>query len=236
MLKKIVLVEDDDVIRENYAELLTDEGFDVETSRNRKEAIASFGRELPDLAIIDISLDEEREGGFQLCLHLRQMSPVLPILFLTSHGSEIDKISGFRLGADDYLTKDISFEYLLARIDALLRRYETLKNWNSENDATPSNLYNRKKLQIDQDRMLVFWDKKTVGLTLTQFWILQELLTEPGQVKTYRELMNAAKIYVEPNTISAHIKAIRNRFKACDENFNAIRSERGAGYRWLDVY
>lgn len=230
------MVEDDDVIRENYAELLADEGFEVKTSRNRKDAMASFSRELPDLAILDISLDEEREGGFQLCMYLRQLSPVLPILFLTSHGSEIDKISGFRLGADDYLTKDISFEYLLVRIEALIRRYEILKNWDSDRDAAESKIYCRNKLQIDQDRLLIFWNDQSVELTLTQFWIVQELLNEPGQVKTYRELMKAANIYVEPNTISAHIKAIRNRFKACDESFSAIKSERGAGYRWLDVF
>ncbi|MCK5356405.1 MAG: winged helix-turn-helix domain-containing protein, partial [Methyloprofundus sp.] len=74
-----------------------------------------------------------------------------------------------------------------------------------------------------------------VELTLTQFWIVQELLSEPREVKTNRQLMEAAKIYVEPNTITAHIKTIRNRFKAIDENFNSIKTERGTGYRWVDI-
>lgn len=234
MLREIVLVEDDDVIRENYAELLSDEGFKVKTCRNREEAMVCFNQRLPDIAILDISLEEEREGGFQLCMYLRQVSPVLPILFLTSHGSEVDKISGFRLGADDYLTKDISIEYLIVRIEALLRRYATIKNQNSATATSKVGDSKTRKPYIDSDRLLVYWNSQAVELTLTQFWIVQELLTEPHQVKTYRQLMEAAKIYVEPNTITAHIKTIRNRFKVIDENFNCIKTERGAGYRWLD--
>ena len=235
MLKEIVLVEDDDVIRENYSELLSDEGFNVKAYRNHEEAMAYFSQQLPDIAILDISLEEEREGGFQLCMYLRQLSPELPILFLTSHGSEVDKISGFRLGADDYLTKDISIEYLIVRIEALLRRYETLGKRNQQQVTVSDNQNSQKSIQIDEDRLLIFWQNQAIDLTLTQFWIVQELLTEPRQVKSYQQLMKAAKIYVEPNTITAHIKTIRNRFKAIDETFNCIKTERGIGYRWLDT-
>ena len=235
MLKEIVLVEDDDVIRENYAELLSDEGFKVKTYRNREDAMAYFSQKLPDIVILDISLEEEREGGFQLCMHLRNLSPALPILFLTSHGSEIDKISGFRLGADDYLTKDISIDYLVVRIEALLRRYETLKNQTTALDTNKTEGDTQNNLHIDLDRLLVFWNNQAVDLTLTQFWIVQELLAEPRQVKSSQQLMQAAKIYVEPNTITAHIKTIRSRFNAADPNFNCIKTERGTGSRWLDV-
>lgn len=235
MLKKIVLVEDDDIIRENYTELLDDEGFEVKSFRNREEAMASFSQELPDIAILDISLEQEREGGFQLCMYLRQKSPILPILFLTSHGSEIDKISGFRLGADDYLTKDISIEYLIVRIDALLRRFEIFKNQSVNTQNIENNTKSHQQIVIDQDRLLIYWKDQPVELTLTQFWIVQELLTEPRQVKTYQQLMTAAKIYVEPNTITAHIKTIRSRFKTIDDQFTCIKTERGNGYRWLDV-
>ncbi len=232
---EIVLVEDDDVIRENYAELLTDEGFEVKTFSNRKDAMAYFGLRIPDIVILDISLDEERDGGFQLCMHLRQISPALPILFLTSHGSEIDKISGFRLGADDYLTKDISIEYLIVRIEALVRRYKTIKNSNTVTYPVKDSRNNWEKIYIDQERLLVYWNNQPIDLTLTQFWIVQELLAEPRQVKNYRQLMSAAKIYVEPNTITAHIKTIRSRFMAVDESFNCIKTERSIGYRWLDT-
>ncbi len=235
MLRNIVLVEDDDVIRENYSELLSDEGFNVSSFSNREDAMASFSQELPDIAILDISLEQEREGGFQLCMYLRQLSPILPILFLTSHGSEIDKISGFRLGADDYLTKDISIEYLIVRIEALLRRFDTFKNQQSITHQNKILSKKPKQVSIDQDRLLIFWNNRAVELTLTQFWIVEELLSEPRQVKTYQQLMSAAKIYVEPNTITAHIKTIRSRFKAVDDNFTSIKTERGNGYRWLDI-
>jgi len=236
MLKEIVLVEDDDVIRENYAELLSDEGFKVKAYRNRADAMVYFSQKLPDIVVLDISLEEEREGGFQLCMYLRHLSPALPILFLTSHGSEVDKISGFRLGADDYLTKDISIEYLIVRIDALLRRYETLKNQNNSTpDTNKTDGDTQNNLHIDLDRLLVFWKNQAVDLTLTQFWIVQELLAVPRLVKSSQQLMQAAKIYVEPNTITAHIKTIRSRFNAVDKSFNCIKTERGTGYRWLDM-
>ena len=235
MLRKIVLVEDDDVIRENYTELLSDEGFNVKAYRNRKEAMMCFNQALPDIVILDISLEEEREGGFQLCMYLRQKSPVLPILFLTSHGSEVDKISGFRLGADDYLTKDISIEYLIVRIEALLRRYEMITSLNVLPTPAEVSDYHPKKIDLDSDRLLIFWDGQAIELTLTQFWIVQELLKDSCQVKTYQELMNAANIYVEPNTITAHIGTIRSRFKAVDKSFNCIKTERGTGYRWIEI-
>lgn len=81
MLREIVLVEDDDVIRENYTELLADEGFRVKAYRNREEAMEAFSLGLPDIVILDIALEEEREGGFQLCMYLREKSSLLPILF-----------------------------------------------------------------------------------------------------------------------------------------------------------
>ena len=235
MRKTIALVEDDDVIRENYAELLTDEGFDVIAFADRPSAMTYFERRAPDLAILDIGLNEEPEGGFHLCTDLRRLSPHLPILFLTSHSSEIDKISGFRLGADDYLTKDISIEFLIVRIDALLRRYENISNKQEEPNNASVNQRLSGDLSIDRNRLVVFWNDRPVDLTLTQFWIVQELTADPGQAKSCSALMKAANIYVEPNTIAAHIKTIRTRFKSLDPEFNCIKSERGIGYRWVDV-
>lgn len=235
MQRKIVLVEDDDVIRQNYAEMLEYEGFTVQALRNKQEALEKFAEEFPDLAILDISLENDREGGFEICMYLRQHMPSLPVLFLTSHGSEVDKISGFRLGADDYLTKDVSFDYLLVRIEALLRRYEIIKSCSTQEGESESAqlLSNNKQLTLDDDRTLVFWNKTAVDITLTQYWIVKDLVKANGQARTYQQLMHAAQIYVEQNTITAHIKTIRNRFKVIDKDFNAIKSERGIGYRWI---
>lgn len=236
MPKQIVLVEDHGVIRENYTELLSDEGFIVKSYKNRKDAMVAFNKEqLPDLAILDIDLGpDDTEGGFQLCMHLRQKSPTLPILFLTSRNEEDDKIFGFRLGADDYLTKDSSIKFLVVRINALLQRHDILNKQPEKEINLPFEERDTGELEVDIKKLLIYWKGSLVELTLTQFWIVQELYAEPRQVKSYRKLMEAASICVEQNTITAHIKTIRSRFKLLDEEFNCIRTERGIGYRWLE--
>lgn len=232
MKKQIMLVEDDDVIRENFFDILTAEGFAVKTFANRSAAAEYCRTTVPDVALLDIRLNDEREGGFQLCSELRQEFPTLPIIFFTSCGSEITKISGFRLGADDYLTKDVSLDYLIVRIEALIKRTETLANKGASSKITFAKDQVLDDLNLDRARLIAQWKGKPVDLTLTQFWIVQELVREPGQVKNYSQLMKAANIYVEPNTIAAHIKTIRERFKIIDAEFDAIKSERGLGYRW----
>lgn len=237
MPRRLTLVEDDDVIRENYAEILRDEGFEVEAFGSRAEALHALRRRLPDVALIDISLGEEREGGFRLCADLRQLAPTLPIIFLTAHTGEVDRISGLRLGADDYLTKDVSVEYLLVRIEALLHRFQTLMGAQAGNGAAPAGadrVTGGAALTIDGQRSVAYWRGQPLDLTLTQFWILQALATAPGQVRHHAQLMRAANIVVEPNTIAAHVKTIRDRFRALDPAFDAIRTERGVGYRWVD--
>ncbi|MGH8593244.1 MAG: response regulator transcription factor [Gammaproteobacteria bacterium] len=230
-----MLVEDDVVIRENYADILAEEGFEVTVFGNRRDAMAHFNEVSPDIALLDIGLEEEREGGFQLCGDLRHLCPTLPIIFLTSHSEEFDRISGLRLGADDYLTKDISIDYLVVRIEALLRRIESLAN-NSNNPSTQGSAGNvvRGSLKIDESKLVAFWKDQPADLTLTQLWILKELASNSGQVKSYSKLMRAANLVVEPNTITAHIKTIRDRFKAIDDDFNCIKTERGLGYRWVE--
>ena len=242
MQKHILLVEDDDVIRENYSELLTDEGFDVAAFADRQSAMHYAQTRLPDLALLDISLRGERDAGFQLCADLRRLSPRLPIIFLTSHDTELDKISGIRLGADDYLTKDISVDYLVIRIEALLRRFEDLTSDNSTTATDTAQTAHEVSqevtqglLRINEERQALYWRQEKVELTLSQFWITKALATNPGQAKSPEQLMRAANLYVEPNTITAHIKSIRERFRAIDPDFSCIKTERGIGYRWVDA-
>ena len=115
MKRQVAIVEDEPAIRDNYAAAFTREGYVVRTYGNRKQAMAAFAARLPDLAVIDISLEEEPEGGFELCRQLRALSAELPIIFLTARDSELDAVSGLRLGADDFLTKDLSLAHLIAR-------------------------------------------------------------------------------------------------------------------------
>jgi two-component system OmpR family response regulator len=227
MKRKIAIVEDEPAIRENYADVLRRQGYEVSTYALRGEALEAFRRHLPDLAILDIGLGEEAEGGFDLCLALRALSASLPIIFLTARDSELDSISGLRLGADDYLTKDISLPHLTARIAALFRRIDALR-------APPSRetLIERGALTLDMDRMRVTWSDRAVDLTLTELWLVHALARHPGHVKNREQLMHDASIVVDDSTITSHIKRIRRKFTALDPDFDAIQTVYGMGYRW----
>ena len=115
MRRSIAIVEDEAAIRDNYAAAFSREGYLVRGYANRKQALAAFTARLPDLVVIDISLEDEPEGGFELCRELRSRSAELPLIFLTARDSELDAVSGLRLGADDFLTKDLSIGHLIAR-------------------------------------------------------------------------------------------------------------------------
>lgn len=232
---RVALVEDDDVIRENYTEILSDEGFNVDAFCDRQEAMAHFQTDLPDIAILDVGLHQERDGGFQLCSDLRRLSPELPIIFLTSRDEEVDRISGLRLGADDYITKDIGINYLMVRIEALFHRIEMLTKNSSENIKADKKKLVYGSLEIDRLRLIALWKGEALQLSLTHFWILTELVNNLGEIKHYDKLMRAANICVEPNTITAHIKSIRDRFSSIDSEFDCIKTERGAGYRWVEL-
>jgi two-component system, OmpR family, response regulator len=234
MCIKIALVEDDEIIRNNYSEILTDEGFEVVVFSNRQEAMSYFKTSLPDIAILDVGLQEERDGGFKLCSDLRRLAPKLPIIFLTSRDEEIDRISGLRLGADDYITKDASINFLMVRIEALFHRIEVITQCEPSEVKLEDNNSELGLLRLDKKSLKAAWKNKPLDITLTQFWILCELVTNPGEVKTCDKLMHAAHICVEPNTITAHIKMIRSRFRDIDNEFDCIKTERSAGYRWLD--
>lgn len=229
MAKRIAIVEDEPAIRDNYADALRKQGYEVETYGNRPTALKGFQRRLPDLALLDIGLEDEVDGGFELCRELRRISPTLPIVFLTARDSDLDAISGLRLGADDYLTKDISIPNLCARITALFRRIEAL-------NAPPENeqIIERGPLTMDMNRFSVKWQDQTVDLTLTEFWMVHTLALRPGHVKNRDQLMQDAKIVVDDATITSHIKRIRNKFIACDKNFNCIDTVYGMGYRWVE--
>ena len=227
MRKQIAIIEDETAIRENYAAAFARHGYAVKGYGNRPEALAAFRTRLPDLAIIDVGLEHEPEGGFTLCRELRSLSNELPIIFLTARDSELDAVSGLRLGADDYLTKDLSLPHLLARVAALFRRVDALSN----PSLSPQRL-ERDGLSIDLDRLAASWRDCALGLTLTEFWIVHALALHPGHVKTRQQLMDAANVVLDDNTITSHIKRIRRKFLAADPEFDGIETVYGMGYRW----
>lgn len=228
MPKKIAIVEDEAAIRENYAAAFRREGYSVDMYDAREPAMSAFDARLPDLVVIDINLKDDVEGGFELCRRLRAITDDLPIIFLTARDSEFDAISGLRLGADDYLTKDISMPHLMARVAALFRRLEI-----SQQPQAAENRIHRGNLEIDVDRMTVRWKEQPVALTVTEFWMMHALARYPGHVKNRQQLMDAAQAVLDDNTITSHIKRIRRKFVAIDPDFASIETAYGMGYRWL---
>ncbi len=176
---------------------------------NRPDAQAAFEQNLPDLAIIDIGLQNEIDGGFSLCQSLRALSPTVPIIFLTARDSDFDTVCGLRMGADDYLTKDTSLPHLMARIAALFRRSDLL--------ATPTEqetLIERGSLTIDKNKMQIFWNKELVELTVTEFWMVYALAKRPGHVKSRHDLMDEAQVVVDDSTITSHVNGSAKKIPA----------------------
>ncbi len=229
MKKQIAVIEDEAALRENYAAALARHGYQVKTYGNRQSALQAFNSHLPDLAIIDISLEDEAEGGFDLCRELRAMSAELPIIFLTARDSELDAVSGLRLGADDFLTKDVSLPHLAARVAALFRRIDALRR---PDDAAA--VVRRGPLSIDGEKMQTTWKGTPVTLSLTEFWIVHALARHPGHVKNRQQLMDAASVVLDDNTITSHIKRLRRKFLEVDPTFDAIQTVYGMGYRWVE--
>lgn len=226
---KILFVEDNETLRKSYTALLSQAGFEVTAVGDRASALKHVEVSLYDLAILDIALDDDHEAGFHICTEIRKHSEVLPIIFLTSLNSDFDKISGMRLGADDYITKDVNPDYLIVRIKALLRRIEVI----NAQSQVKAKILQRGDLSINLDTLTINWKTQVVDLSLTQLWMVYALASHIGFVRTPVQLMEAAKINVQLNTLTTHIANIRKKFELIDPEFTAIKSERGAGYRWV---
>ena len=227
MSRRVAVIEDEQALRDNYADVLRKQGYIVQTYSNRKDAMAAFQQRLPDLAIIDIGLEDEVDGGFTLCRTLRATSDTLPIIFLTARDNDVDTVSGLRIGADDYLTKDISLPHLMARIAALFRRLDAM-----EQPTLGEDILKQGALTMDIKRMTTQWNDQHVDLTVTEFWMVHALAKYVGHVKNRQQLMNESKMVVDDSTITSHIKRIRKKFIQIDPNFNCIDTVYGMGYRW----
>ena len=228
MPKTIAIVEDDPDQRGNYVDAIVKKGYSVTAYSNRQEALQGFENELPDLVILDIILGDEVDAGFEICRDLLVKSPSLPVIFLTERIAEIDKISGLRLGAWDYLPKPISLDYLAERISSLLRINEARGQSTSNTTAKLVG-----DLSLDQEALLVSWQGQPINLSGTEFRMLAKLVRVPGHAISYETLMNATmQSLVTNNTINTHMRNIRKKFESIDPNFDCIKSEYGFGYRW----
>jgi len=229
----IALVDDDRNILTSVSMALEAEGFAVRTFADGDTALRGLSARAADLAILDIKMP--RMDGMELLQHLRRDSD-MPVIFLTSKDEEVDEILGLRMGADDYVKKPFSQRLLLERIRALLRRRDSASE--GENGEASDPPMTRGGLVLDSSRHLCTWNGEPVNLTVTEFLIVKALAARPGHVKSRDQLMDAAygeHIYVDDRTIDSHIKRLRKKFKAIDDDFDQIETLYGVGYRYRDA-
>jgi two-component system, OmpR family, response regulator ChvI len=235
-MANIALVDDDKNILASVSMLLEQEGYRVRTFSDGAAALTALTSTPPDLAILDIKMP--RMDGLELLRRLRQAQD-LPVIFLTSKDEEIDELMGLNAGADDYIRKPFSQRLLLERVRAVLRRAEgkTGPAPAAGSEMAKKEALVRGQLALDPQRHECTWDGKPVRLTVTEFLILQALAQRPGFVKSRDSLMDATyddQVYVDDRTIDSHIKRLRKKFKAVADDFDAIETLYGVGYRYRE--
>lgn len=227
----IALVDDDRNILTSVQIALEAEGFTVQTYSDSVAALQALSNQPVDMAVLDVKMP--RMDGMDLLRQLRTKTD-MPVIFLTSKDEEIDEVLGLSMGADDYVRKPFSQRLLVERIKAVLRRANPVE----ESEMTEADKpIERGLLLLDPARHACVWDSKPVNLTVTEFLILKALAVRPGHVKSRDNLMDAAyedDVYVDDRTIDSHIKRLRKKFKQVDDNFDAIETLYGIGYRYND--
>ena len=225
----IALVDDDRNILTSISMALEHEGFKVQTYIDAETALAGISRNPPDLAVVDIKMPGM--DGEELLKRLRKKTTI-PILFLTSKDEEVDELLGLKLGADDFIKKSggFSIKVLIERIKVQLRK-------KTHNIDDSKNIIKHGKLVLDSSQLECEWNGKTLPekLTTTEFLIVKELAKRPGIIKERAQLMDIAykdNNDIEDRTIDSHVKRIRKKFKKIDQDFAAIETRYGSGYRW----
>ncbi len=232
MPQTIALVDDDRNILTSVSMTLEQEGYAVRTYTDGESALQGLMSKPADLAVLDVKMP--RMDGMELLQRLRARS-AMPVIFLTSKDEEVDEVMGLRLGADDYITKPFSQRLLLERIRALLRRNEATRAEASGN--VPGGLLVRGDLVLDETKHSCTWKGKPVQLTVTEFLLVKTLALRPGLVKNRDQLIDAAygeNIYVDDRTIDSHVKRVRKKFRATDDDFAQIETLYGIGYRYKE--
>jgi two-component system OmpR family response regulator len=227
MKQRVALIEDELALAASYQDFLQRAGYDVTIYRTAESAVKGVEDCHPDLILLDIGLGHDPEAGFELCRTLRARDALVPIVFLTARDEEVDVISGLRLGADDYLTKDISRSHLLARINGLLRRVVALRNPENQEQVLK-----RGDLELNSERLTTTWGESQIALTYTEFWMLYVMAKNPGHIKSREQLMEAARVVLDDSTVTSHIRRIRRKFETADKQFKHLETAYGLGYRW----
>ena len=229
-MRTIAVVDNDFDIRSSASIALEAEGYRAVTYSDSASALSGFDLDAPDLAILD--LEGPRMDGMEILRRLRQKADV-PVILLSSANEEFDELFGFMMGADDFMRKPFSQRLLIERVKALLRRSEQREIAAGRPSGT--SVLERGHLRMDPERHNCTWKGKPVKLTVTEFLILQALVTRPGVVKSRDALMDAAYddgVYVDDRSVDSHMKRLRQKIREVDDCFDFVETVHKAGYRW----
>ena len=226
MARTILVVEDDATLRETLVDALEVEGFRVVAAGDGREALVRLRADKPDLVLLDLMLPEL--SGIEVCRIIRAESGV-PIVMLTAKDSELDKVVGLELGADDYVTKPFSLRELSARIRALFRRSEQV----AAPDAAPANVVDLGRVQVDLAGHRLLRDGEPVAIKPKAFELLAFLLRHPGQAFTRDQLLERVWGYDyagETRTVDVHVHWLRTTLEDDAASPTFIHTVRGVGY------
>jgi two-component system alkaline phosphatase synthesis response regulator PhoP len=226
---RVLIVEDEADIRELVRYNLEREGFVVEEAGDGPQALDKIRRRAPDLVVLDLMLPGM--PGLEICRQIRQNRETaqLPILILTAKGTEVDKVLGLEMGADDYVVKPFSPREVVARIKALLRRA------NPQPDSPDAGVYERGRLKIDFGTYQVFVDGARRDLALREFELLKFFVQHPLRVYEREQLLDMVwgrDTFVEPRTVDVHVRRLRQHIERDDANPELILTVRSVGYRF----
>jgi two-component system response regulator RegX3 len=226
-MTKILLVEDEESFREGLSFMLSKEGYEVITADNGNDAVSQFEQHGADLVLLDVMLPGL--SGLDVCKKLRTMTKV-PIIMLTAKDTELDKVLGLEIGADDYITKPFSSRELLARVKAILRRVGGVEEKTSVLEIGP--------VRVDTERHLVTVDGVEQSLPLKEFDLLVYLMQNAGRVLTRVQLIDriwGSDYFGDTKTLDVHVKRIRSRIEKDASNPKFIQTIRGLGYKFENV-
>ncbi len=225
-MKRILVIDDEPDLRELVRINLDQAGYSVEAVSTGREALHALRHSTPDLVVLDLMLPDI--SGTELCKKIRSDSALaeIPVIMLTAKAAEVDRVVGFELGADDYVTKPFSPRELSLRIAAVLRRRF------ADSDAEQTLEYGTLRLDAARHRCTV--DGTEASLTAKEFDLLRELMSRPGRVVTRERLLErvwGSDVTVTPRTIDTHLKRLREKLGHAG---GAIETVRGVGYRFSD--
>lgn len=224
-MTRILVVEDEESLSDPLAFLLGREGFDVQVVDNGLDAVTEFERNGADLVLLDVMLPGQ--SGMEVCKQIRSSSAV-PIIMLTAKDSEIDKVLGLELGADDYVTKPYSSRELIARVRAVLRRQ-------GEAEEQDSGALESGPVRMDIERHVVTVAGESVSMPLKEFELLEMLLRNAGRVMTRSQLIDrvwGADYVGDTKTLDVHVKRLRSKVEPDPSSPRYVVTVRGLGYKF----